>query len=129
MSGPRIAMLALDGFVALTAIGGGIALLAGLEAERFPLDYLKGTPFKSFVGPGLLLAVFVGGSAALAVAATIVGAEVGAIFSIGAGAILVGYVAIEIAILNQPSWTKTEAFYIAIGAAIGALGALVLVVG
>jgi hypothetical protein len=28
--------MAIDGFVALTAIGGGIALATGLEAKRFP---------------------------------------------------------------------------------------------
>ncbi len=129
MSGLRIAMLALDAFVAVTAIGGGIALVTGLEEGRFPLDYLKGTPFKSFVGPGLILAVCVGGGAALAIAATIVDAEVGAIVSIIAGAMLTGYVAVEIAILNQPSWTTTEAVYIALGLAMIALGALVLTVG
>jgi hypothetical protein len=36
VNGVRIALMAIDGFVALTAIGGGIALATGLEAKRFP---------------------------------------------------------------------------------------------
>ncbi len=41
----RILISLLTGFVALTAIGGGIAMLVGAEAERFPLEWLQGTPF------------------------------------------------------------------------------------
>lgn len=128
MSGAQIALLVLDAFVALTAIGGGVALATELEGERFPLDYLKGTPFRSFVAPGLILAGAVGGCAALAGAATIADAERGAILSIAAGAILIGYITVEIAILNQPSWTKTEAFYLAVGLAMAGLGVLELMV-
>ena len=129
MGGLEVALLAVDGFVALTAIGGGIALAARLEADRFSLDLLKGTPFKTFVGPGLILALGPGGSATVAAVATIVDGEAGGIASIAAGAVLIGFIAIEIAILNQPSWTKTEAFYIGVGASMAILGALVLVVG
>jgi hypothetical protein len=52
----------VDVFVALTALGGGIALATGLEADRFPLDWLRGTPFRNYVIPGLILAGVVGGA-------------------------------------------------------------------
>ena len=67
----RVVLFIVDLFVALTAIGGGIALFTGLESdERIPPEWLDGTPFKSYVIPGLILAVVVGGSAAIATFAT-----------------------------------------------------------
>lgn len=65
-SGGSVVLLTLDAFVALTALGGGVALVAGLEEGRFPLEWLRGTPFTSYTLPGLLLAALVGGSAAVA---------------------------------------------------------------
>jgi len=54
----------VDGLVALTAVGGGIALSTGLEGDRCPPELLNRTPFTSYVVPGILLAGIVGGSAA-----------------------------------------------------------------
>jgi hypothetical protein len=56
----RITIGLLTGFIALTAIGGGIALLIGIEGERFPLEWLQGTPFTDYTIPALLLALVVG---------------------------------------------------------------------
>ena len=44
--GLRIAIGVITGFIALTAIGGGIALLSGAEGSRFPLEWLQGPPSK-----------------------------------------------------------------------------------
>ncbi len=49
----RAGLLSLDGFTALTAVGGGLALATGLEGNRFPAELLRGTPFRSYVVPGL----------------------------------------------------------------------------
>ncbi len=51
-------------FVAVSAIPGGIALLAGFHSP--PLAQLEGSVFPSFVIPGLALVFLVGGSAAAA---------------------------------------------------------------
>ena len=96
-----IALIVLDTFVALTAIGGGIALVTGLEGDRFPVAILRRTPFRSFIGPGLILAIAVGGSAAAATALTIVDRETGAVASILAGAVLMGFITIEARILES----------------------------
>jgi hypothetical protein len=53
--------LILTAFVSLTAIGGGIALMIGIEDNRFPLTWLDETPFTSYFIPGLILAGIVGG--------------------------------------------------------------------
>jgi hypothetical protein len=47
----REALLVADASVALTALGGGIALATGLEAKRFPVEWQRGTPFSSHLIP------------------------------------------------------------------------------
>jgi hypothetical protein len=58
-SGVRSALVSLDGFAALTAGGGGIALITGLEGDQFPAELLRGTPFQSNVVPGPILGAVV----------------------------------------------------------------------
>jgi hypothetical protein len=104
-------------FIALTAIFGGIALAMGID--KFPADWLVGTPFRSYLIPGLILTVVVGGSAAVASIVALRGAAAGALISMFSGAILLGWLAGERLILPpaafpaQFSWL--EAIYIAIG--------------
>jgi hypothetical protein len=62
----RATLFVIDSLVALTAIAGGIAFVTGLESGRFPPTLLAGTLFKSYVAPGFVLGVAVGGSAPLA---------------------------------------------------------------
>ena len=79
---------------------GGIALAAGLEGERYPVEWLTGTPFSSYLIPGLILSVAVGGSAAAAAVLIITTPEVGAWVSVLAGVILTGQIAGEIRLLT-----------------------------
>jgi hypothetical protein len=118
--GLRVALAVVDGFVALTAIGGGLALVLGLEADRFGPEGLEGTPFRSYLVPGLLLSLAVGGSAAVATAATIVGWH-GGLLSALAGVVLVGWIVGEVAMLNQPAPTRTEGVYLVAGLLLLAL--------
>ena len=80
----RIVLVVVDAVVGLTAIGGGIALAAGLEGERYPVEWLTGTPFSSYLIPGLILSVAVGGSAAAAAVLIVTTPEVGGV-GLGAG--------------------------------------------
>jgi len=122
----RIALLALDGFAALTAIGGGIALMTGLEGDRFPLEMLRGTPFSSYLLPGLILAVCVGGSAGVAAVAILRSPPVGAAASLLAGVVMMGWIAGEILLLDQPSEpTGIEAFYFVLSLLMAGVGLLV----
>lgn len=122
MNRARIALFAADAFVGLTAVGGGIALATGLEDDRFPPEYLEGTPFSDYVVPGLILAGVVGGNATVAAIATLRSKKVGGLTSVLAGAIMMGWISGEVLILNQPSWTWTEAFYFILGLVMAALG-------
>jgi hypothetical protein len=118
MDTPRIAVIVIDVFVALTAVGGGIALVA--KTDWFPLQWLEGTPFRSFLIPGLILAAFVGGSAAVATIAAILDSDAGALTSIVAGVIMMGWIAGQLHLLKQQSWL--HAVYFAAGLAMVALG-------
>jgi hypothetical protein len=119
----RGVLVVADGFVALTAVAGGLALAIGAEATRFPAAWLVGTPFHSYVVPGLILAVVVGGSATLATAATLRRWPAAPRASVLAGAITMGWIVGEVLILNQPSApTSTEVFYVAVGFVMATLG-------
>jgi hypothetical protein len=121
MDAAQIVLIACDALVGVTAIGGGAALAAGLEGDRYPAGWLKGTPFRSYLIPGLILVVMVGGSAAAAAVLTFTAAQLGAWISILAGVILIGQIAGEIRLLRQPvHWI--EVIYIAAGTLMAALG-------
>jgi hypothetical protein len=121
----RIVIGLLTGFIALTAIGGGIALLVGAEANRFPIEWLEGTPFKDYTIPALLLAIAVGGSSLGACVTTMTGRKVGTPASMLAGLIMMGYVVVEVLILKQvpPGPTPIEYLYFGLGLAIFLLAA------
>lgn len=121
----RLALVGLDGFAALTAIAGGVALAAGLEASRFPATWLQGTPFGSYVLPGLILAAVVGGSAAVAAVEAVRSARTGGRASMAAGVILLGWIVGEVAILTGDAEviSPTEILYLAIGLGMTLLGA------
>jgi hypothetical protein len=63
----RLGLLATTLAVALTAAAGGAALIAGsLDASLAtvlspPVTYLEGSPFDSYLAPGIILAVVLGG--------------------------------------------------------------------
>jgi hypothetical protein len=120
-----IGLFAIDAFAAVSAVGGGIALMAGLESARFPCDWLRGTPFSSYVIPGLILAVAVGGSATVAAAATLRSPRAGTMASLLAGVVMMGWIVGEFLILNQPSRpTWTEVVYFSVGVTMALLGLL-----
>ena len=117
----------LTGFIALTAIGGGIALLTGAEANRFPIEWLDGTPFKDYTIPALLLAIAVGGSSLVACLAILRGRNVATPASMLAGLIMMGYIVVEVMILKQvpPGPTPIEYLYFGLGLAICLLAAYI----
>jgi hypothetical protein len=117
----RVALAALAGFVAVTAVGGGIALATRAETDRFPADLLEGTPFTSYLIPGLILAVVVGGSAAVATAATLRRPADGAWASLLAGVVMMGWIVGEVLILAPSARSWIEAVYFALGLVMAGL--------
>jgi hypothetical protein len=128
----RIAIGMLEALIALSAIGGGIVLLAGtyqngvlIEAGgrgQFPLEWLRNTPFSDYTMPALILAIGVGGSSLLAAATIFIGREIGVLASVSAGLILAGYIVVEVVMLKQGvSWI--ESLYFGLGLVISGLAA------
>lgn len=118
----RIIIVGLAGFIALTAIGGGVAMLMGLDS--FPLEWLEGTPFRSYTIPALLLAGVVGGSALAAAVLVWRGGRAGVVAAVAAGLIMAGYIVVEVLILKQvpPGPTMIEILYFVLGLTIFVLG-------
>jgi hypothetical protein len=128
----RIAIGVQEVFIALSAIGGGIALLLGtyqdgilIEAggnARFPLEWLRNTPFSDYTIPALLLTISVGGSSLLTAILVWTSREVGVIASMAAGLVLAGYIVVEVVMLGQGiSWV--ESLYLGLGLLICGLAA------
>ncbi len=119
----RLVIAVLTGFIALTAVGGGAAILLGVDS--FPLAWLVGTPFHSYTIPALLLAVVVGGSSLVAAVLAVRGGQASGVAVLAAGLIMVGYIVVEVLILQQvpPGPTWIEAMYFTLGLTIFALGA------
>lgn len=109
-------------FIALSAVGGGSAILAG--AEDFPLEWLEGTPFRDFTIPALILIFVVGGSAAFATILTWTHHRLARISTMGAGVVMMGEIGTDLAILNQeppgPHWIQI--FYFGLGLIVFLLG-------
>lgn len=62
----RIVLLVVEGFLAVTAVAGGVALALGPRLGPAgiipPPEYLRGSPFESYLVPGLILLLVVGGT-------------------------------------------------------------------
>jgi hypothetical protein len=62
---PRVALIVVCMFNALSAVVGGVGLLVP-GSMGIPLSMIQGSPFNSFLWPALVLLVIVGGSQVLA---------------------------------------------------------------
>ena len=111
------ALFVASAFVALTAVGGGVTVAAGVD--KFPVSWLTGTLFSSYLLPGLVLAGVVGGSAAVAAVTALGSRERATLWSMLAGAILLGWLAGERLTLPpaafSPQFWWLEAIYVAAG--------------
>lgn len=102
--GIRGGLVALLGFVALNAFGGGGYGLWG--AEGVPTEWLQGSPFHDYFIPSLILFVGVGGSCALATVAVLRRFRLARPIALFAGAVLLGWIAVQVAIIGYVSWLQ-----------------------
>jgi hypothetical protein len=119
--GLKTAVVVMDLFEAASAAIGAIGLVVGFM--NIPLSVLNGTPFADFTIPALLLGFVVGGSALAAAVITVVARHpYGALASGIAGAITVGWLTIEVAMIGLGSWAQVV--WLLVGAAMMVLAAL-----
>jgi hypothetical protein len=97
--GLRWTTVAVTLFAGMNAVGGGAGL--AINGLGLPKGQLVGTPFDSFLVPGLLLAVVVGGGMLAAAVATWRRSRRAAEATIGAGAIMLGWIAVEAVMIDD----------------------------
>lgn len=117
----RVTLVAIDLFLAVSAVVGAIGLVVGFM--NIPLSVLQGTPFADFTVPALLLGIVVGGSALAAAAIAVFGPRrYETLASAGAGCIAVGWMIVEVALIGLGSWLQP--LYLAVGLVIIGLALL-----
>ena len=97
----RAALLALEGFGAVSAIAGAIGLLGG--GVKYPDEWLAGSPFSSYTGPALILGIIVGGSQLAALAGVLRHKSWAATASLLAGLVMMGWIGGEVLLVGSKS--------------------------
>jgi hypothetical protein len=121
--GIRMALAVIELFIGLGAIGGGIALLtsAFIFDRWLPVAWLQGTPFSTYLIPGLVLLIIVGGGMLLAAATLFIQREWAVLLSGAMGFMMVGFEAVEVAIIDRyaqaviPSTIVQQALFTILG--------------
>jgi hypothetical protein len=94
----RIVLIVLEILIGIAALAGGAN--ATLGARGVPREWLKGTPFKSYLVPGIVLIILVGGSMLVAAGLLIGGVHVARVVSLEAGIILLAWVGAQFATIG-----------------------------
>ena len=122
---PGIARLAvgLEIFLSIGALYGGGSLILAPDGHLLgiPISLLAGTPFRSFLVPGICLFSFVGLAPLLAAAISIRRQEIAPLAAVAVGLTLIGWITVEMVALagvGSLAW----AFYLVLGTSIAAVG-------
>lgn len=102
----RIALLVVAGFNAVSAVGGGIGLIA-TAGLGLPDEWLDPLPFSSWLVPGLLLTLVVGGTQVIAVAMHARRRPLALAVSAFSGVTMVIWTYVEVAVLPEYSFLHT----------------------
>jgi hypothetical protein len=119
----RIALLVVAGFNLVSAVAGMIGLTVG-GGMGVPPEWLDGTPFASYVWPGIILGVVVGGVQALAVIAQYRRYALAWGLHAAAGLVMMSWIFIELAMLLV--WSPLHGIYFGTGLVQTVLAVLAL---
>jgi hypothetical protein len=91
-------ILALEALIALTSIPAGILLAVKRDGSmiRLPLELLKGSPFHSYLIPGLVLFLVVGGASIAAIVAVWVHSPYAYWFTLASSLLLMGWIIAQV---------------------------------
>jgi hypothetical protein len=122
---PVIAKVAigLEVFLGIGALFGGGALIVAPDGHLLgmPVKLLAGSPFPSFLVPGIILFGLVGVAPILAAAITLRRQVLAPLAAVAVGLTLIGWVSVEMVVLaglGSLAWT----IYLVLGASIAAIG-------
>lgn len=106
LSGAGRLAFALDAFLGLNAVAGGLVLVADPSggAMGLPLALLEHSPFSTFLVPGLVLAGVVGGLPTWAAILVLRRAPRARTLTLASGVVLLGWLLIQIAMIRSLSW-------------------------
>ena len=110
----RLALIILELAVGISALGGGVYALAG--ARSVPREWLRGSPFRGYLLPGLVLLVVVGGSMLVAAGLLLEGRSAARLVSLEAGVVLLGWTAAQVTVVGYRSWLQP--LFFAVGLAV-----------
>lgn len=114
-------LIAVTGFNALSAGGGGIAMLV-TDGLGMPASFLSGGPFTTFLWPAIILILVVGGSQLLALGLLLARRESALLWSAVSGFGMLIWIFVETGMIRGMSWLQV--IYFTTGAV-----QLILVVG
>jgi hypothetical protein len=108
-------LIFLTGFLSLTGMLGGIALIANFNSP--PVEQLNGSFFKNFTIPGIVLALLVGGSSLLAAILLVRKNVIAPLFSVLSGIIIMSFEFVEVLVIGSPEGIarNLQIFYFGIG--------------
>jgi len=114
----NVMLIILTIFLSLTAVLGGIALVANFYPP--PVEFLQGSIFKDFTIPGLSLSVIVGGSALFAAILLIRKNKFNIMSATTAGIIIMFFEFVEVLIIGSPAGPARfmQILYFGLGTAI-----------
>lgn len=122
---PWVARLAvvLEVFLGLGALFGGSALMLAPDGHLLgmPTKVLAGSPFPSFLVPGIILFTLVGLAPLLAAALTVRRHALAPLAAVAVGLTLIGWVSVEMVVLAGPG-SLAWALYLVLGSCIAAAG-------
>ena len=118
--------VALSSFNAVSAVAGGIGILAS-DGLGMPASFLASGPFTDFTVPGLILLIVVGGSQAVSAWLLIVKSEAALLWTAVAGSALIIWIFVETALISSISWLQVL-YFVTGGAQIIAVYALLGIV-
>jgi hypothetical protein len=100
----RITLIVLEILLGLSAVAGGGYALMG--ARGVPRAWLQGTPFKTYLVPGLVLLVLVGGSMLTSAGLLLGNVSAGRLVSVEAGVILLAWIAAQLVTIGYRHWMQ-----------------------
>jgi hypothetical protein len=100
----RYSLGGLLAFGALNAFAGGYYGMSG--AEDVPREWLEGSPFDDYFIPGLVLFLVVGGSMLAAAIAVFAALRIARLAALGAGLVVLAWLAVETLIVGYVSWMQ-----------------------
>ncbi len=98
--------------VAINAFGGGAYGLSG--AKEIPEDWLKGTPFRNYIFPSLVLIIAVGGVSLWAAFTMFMKRPIFILAGYCSAVILLVWIITQVTIIGYVSWLQPAMFVIAL---------------